>query len=98
MSTKMVHQITSGIAGWRTYEQMRNGVDNLTEGSLYKPIEEIARGRRFEVKHEFPIPKDSPGCGGPKEDPLCHSGPQKSHYACVRGKIQKTRQKDGWKH
>ncbi len=67
LSNTTVHQITSGIVGWLTYEQMRKGTDNLTEHSLYKPIEDIAKGRRFEVRNEFPIPKTSSRGGGSKE-------------------------------
>lgn len=63
---KLVHQFTSGIAGWLTFEQMRRGTDNLSESTLYKPLEEIAGGRHFEVKQQFPIPKRSPGRGAEK--------------------------------
>jgi hypothetical protein len=52
---KLIHQITSGLAGWLTFEQMRKGVDNLDEADLAKPLEVIARGRGFEAKREFPI-------------------------------------------
>jgi hypothetical protein len=54
---RLVHQLTSGMAGWLTFEQMRDGVDNLREGSLEKPIEEIAKGRHFEVKGQFQLPR-----------------------------------------
>lgn len=50
-----LHQLTSGIAGWLTFEQMRDGVDNLREAELAKPLEDIAKGRGFEVKGQFPI-------------------------------------------
>jgi hypothetical protein len=63
---KLVHQFTSGIAGWLTFEQMRRGTDNLSESTLYKPLEEIASGRHFEVKQQFAIPKKSPGRGAEK--------------------------------
>ena len=63
MST-FIHQITSGLAGWLTYEQMQNGVDNLREAEFAKPIESIAQRRGFEVKGEFPLPK-SAGRGAP---------------------------------
>jgi len=61
-----IHQITSGMAGWLTFEQMQNGVDNLREAELKKPIEQIARGRGFEVKGEFPLPKPPGKAGGPE--------------------------------
>ncbi|HMG46452.1 MAG TPA: hypothetical protein VK614_03220 [Allosphingosinicella sp.] len=67
MSRKIVHQLTSGMAGWLTYEQMRLGVDNLTEGTLYKPIEDLAKGRGFQVRHEFPLPKKTATRGAPQE-------------------------------
>lgn len=63
---RLVHQLTSGMAGWLTFEQMRRGVDNLSEHMLYKPLEEIASGRHFEVKQQFPIPKATPGPGAHK--------------------------------
>ncbi len=63
---RLVHQFTSGIAGWLTFEQMRLGVDNLSENTLYKPLEEIARGRHFEVKQQFAIPKKQSGPGAEK--------------------------------
>jgi hypothetical protein len=63
---ELVFQLTSGMAGWLTFEQMREGVDNLAEATLYKPLEEIASGRHFEVKSQFPIPKKTPGKGAPK--------------------------------
>ena len=54
--SSFIHQITSGLAGWLTYEHMRNGVDNLREAEFAKPIESIAQARGFEVKGEFPLP------------------------------------------
>lgn len=63
---RLVHQLTSGMAGWLTFEQMRAGVDNLREGSLEKPIEEIAQGRRFEVKGQFPLPRSPAQLGAPQ--------------------------------
>lgn len=62
---QLIHQFTSGIAGWLTFEQMRRGANNLSEVALYKPLEEIANGRHFEVKQQFPIPKESPRAGAP---------------------------------
>lgn len=52
-----LHQLTSGMAGWLTFEQMQQGVDNLREAELAKPLELIARGRGYEIKGEFPLPK-----------------------------------------
>lgn len=63
--TTFVHQITSGLAGWLTFEQMRSGVDNLSEAALYHPIECIAQGRKFEVKSQFPLLIDPPRPGAP---------------------------------
>ncbi|WP_144404583.1 hypothetical protein [Belnapia sp. F-4-1] len=63
--SRIIHQITSGIAGWLTFEQMQGGVDNLREAELKKPIELIARGRGCEVKGEFPIPTESNKKGAP---------------------------------
>jgi hypothetical protein len=53
--TTFIHQLTSGIAGWLTFEQMRKGTDNLRESELAKPLELIAQARGFEMKGEFPI-------------------------------------------
>lgn len=52
-----LHQLTSGMAGWLTFEQMQQGVDNLREAELAKPLELIARGRGYETKGQFPLPK-----------------------------------------
>ncbi len=60
-----IHRITSGIAGWLTFEQMRNSTANLREAELAKPIEDIAQGRGFEVKGEFPLPKPKGKHGRP---------------------------------
>jgi hypothetical protein len=60
-----VHQITSGMAGWLTFEHMRNGVNNLREAELAKPIELIAGGRGLEVKGEFPLPTVCGNRGAP---------------------------------
>ncbi len=51
----LIHQITSGTAGWLTYEQMRRATNNLNEASLAKPIEDIARGQGYDVQTEFPL-------------------------------------------
>jgi hypothetical protein len=64
--TRIVHQLTSGIAGWLTYEQMRKGVDNLLEHSLYAPVENIANGRKLEVLGQFKIPRHDDSSGAPK--------------------------------
>lgn len=63
---RLIHQVTSGMAGWLTFEQMRAGVDNLREGALEKPIEEIAKGRNFEVKGQFTLPRRPSQLGAPK--------------------------------
>jgi hypothetical protein len=60
-----IHQITSGIAGWLTFEQMQVGIDNLREAELAKPVDAIARGRGYEVKGEFPLPKEKGQRGAP---------------------------------
>lgn len=65
-AVQLVHQFTSGIAGWLTFEQMRRGTDNSSESTLYKPLEEIAYGRHFEVKQQFAIPKKAPTRGAQK--------------------------------
>ncbi|WP_162792286.1 hypothetical protein [Novosphingobium sp. P6W] len=64
--SRLIHQITSGIAGWLTFEQMRAGVDNLREAELAKPLEAIAKGRGYEVEGEFPLPRLPGARGAPK--------------------------------
>jgi hypothetical protein len=60
-----IHQLTSGLAGWLTFEQMQGGVDNLREAELAKPLQLIARGRGFEIEGEFPLPRDCCQRGAP---------------------------------
>jgi hypothetical protein len=48
---------------------MQQGVDNLREAELARPLELIARGRGFEIKGEFPLPKAEKKRGaGPRLD------------------------------
>lgn len=42
---------------------MREGVDNLNESSLGHPLEIVAKGRGYEVRREFPLPR-TPGSKG----------------------------------
>ncbi len=62
----LIHQITSGMVGWLTYEQMRSGVDNLNEARLGPPLECIADGRGYEAKAEFQLPRPAGSTGGPQ--------------------------------
>jgi hypothetical protein len=55
----LLHQITSGVAGWLTFQHMKNNADIFDESSVYLPIIELAMGRQCEVLREFPIPKES---------------------------------------
>jgi len=61
-----LHQLTSGMAGWLTFEQMQQGIDNLREAELARPLELIARGRNYEVRGEFPLPKEEKKRGTPQ--------------------------------
>lgn len=63
------------MAGWLTFEQMQLGLDNLREAELAKPLDSIARGRGYEIKGEFPLPRCEGRRGArPKADFLlvCH--------------------------
>jgi hypothetical protein len=65
---KLVHQITSGLAGWLTFEHMRREVDDLEEKDLAKPLRAIAKARGFEVKREFCLPMNRRTKGTPRID------------------------------
>ncbi|MGN6421953.1 MAG: hypothetical protein ACTHLA_01440 [Asticcacaulis sp.] len=63
----IIAKISSGIAGWLTFEDMKGNVRHHDESVLYPPITEIASRNGYEVEREFPLPRKTKQRGSSKE-------------------------------
>jgi hypothetical protein len=86
----LLASITSGLAGWLTYEDMRQKVRHHEEATLYDPILEIARANGYEVVREFPLPRRKGQLGGPREVDFVFGSAKKRAFLVLEVKFKKT--------